>query len=228
MVDLHAHLLPFIDDGSGCVEDSFLMLDDAVAQGVTDIVLTPHLNDTYYPTISQVKSAFKDFQATAIDKGYKVNLYLGQEIYVGNGFEKVFSSNEFLTLNGTNFVLLEFDYIEEYDIAECVYQLKRRGYEPIVAHFERYRYADLSVANEVKGVGGYIQINADSCFGGLLGGGKKVKTLFENNLVDFVASDAHIFRKNKLKKAKEWIIKKYGEDKANAVLKENQMKIIKG
>lgn len=227
MVDLHAHLLPNVDDGSGCVEDSFLMLDDAVAQGVTDIVLTPHLNENYSPTVCQVKRAFNEFQQKVSDKGYKVNLYLGQEIYVGNGFEKVFSSKDFLTLNGTNFVLLEFDYVEEFDIAECVYQLKRRGFEPVVAHFERYSYADFSVASEVKGVGGYIQVNADSCFGGLFGSGK-VKPLFENNLVDFVASDVHIFRKNKLKKAKEWITKKYGEERANAVLKENQMKIIKG
>ena len=229
MIDLHAHVLPLIDDGSESLDLSLEMLREASGQGVTDMVLTPHLNKRYDLSVNKVKSAFEDFKVKAKDNGCAVNLYLGQEIYVGRSFEKVFSKDNFLTMNNTPFVLLEFDYNIEFDIAETVYRLKRQGYKPIIAHFERYSYADISVAREVKDIGGYIQVNADSCISGLsFFGDAKIKSLFRENLVDFVASDVHSFRKSRLKKAKENIEKKYGEQVADAVFNKNALEIIKG
>lgn len=229
MIDLHSHVLPLVDDGSVSLEDSILMLNESSQQGVTDMVLTPHLSRRYDSSVEKIKTAFDDFVAKAKDAGVEVNLYLGQEIYVGRTFEKVFSKGEFLTMNGTPFVLLEFDYNVEFDIAETVYRLKRQGYKPIIAHFERYSYADLSVAREVKDIGGYIQVNADSCINGLsFFGDVKVKSLFRENLVDFVASDVHSFRKSRLKKAKDSIEKKYGGAVADAMFNKNALEIIKG
>lgn len=227
MVDLHAHVVPFIDDGSVSLDDSLEMLKVAQSQGVTDMVLTPHLNRVYELPVVKVKQAFEQFKNQAKNSGCDMNLYLGQEIFVDSSFNKVFSRNDILTINNTDFALVEFDFQEEFDIAETVYQMKRQGLKAIIAHFERYSYTDISVANEVKSLGGYIQVNAESCTGGIFGK-SKIKKLFSQNLVDFVASDVHVFRKYKMQKAKEWIEKRYGESVANAVLKENALKILKG
>ena len=103
------------------------------------------------------------------------------------------------------------------------------GYVPVIAHFERSTYADVSVAEEVKALGGYIQINADSFFGkGKKAYYKKIKSLFKDGLVDFVASDVHAFRENYFNKAYNFVLKKFGESTANAVFNENALKIING
>ena len=42
MVDIHCHILPNLDDGSSCLEESVAMARLAAASGVTDIITTPH------------------------------------------------------------------------------------------------------------------------------------------------------------------------------------------
>ena len=42
MVDLHCHLLPGIDDGSKNMEISLRLANEAVENGVTHALLTPH------------------------------------------------------------------------------------------------------------------------------------------------------------------------------------------
>ena len=47
MVDLHSHILPGLDDGPATIEESVAMIRMAAADGVTDIVATPHANSAY-------------------------------------------------------------------------------------------------------------------------------------------------------------------------------------
>ena len=42
MIDFHSHVLPGIDDGSDCVEESLEMLHTAKNQGVSTMLATPH------------------------------------------------------------------------------------------------------------------------------------------------------------------------------------------
>lgn len=42
MIDIHSHLLPGIDDGSENLNVSLQMARDAVADGVTHALMTPH------------------------------------------------------------------------------------------------------------------------------------------------------------------------------------------
>ena len=44
MIDIHSHLLPDIDDGSRTVAQSALVLNQFAEQGVTDVILTPHIS----------------------------------------------------------------------------------------------------------------------------------------------------------------------------------------
>ena len=146
MTDIHTHALPFVDDGSASLEESLKMLGNLYAQGVTDVVVTPHYRSKYVATPDELKDAFKEFKIRVFEAGIPVNLYLGQEIYIGRGFKKFFAENKVLTLNGTKYILAEFDFNIETDVAEVVYELKAMGYIPIVAHFERYSYVDVNVA----------------------------------------------------------------------------------
>ena len=42
MVDVHSHILPFVDDGSDSLESSVELVKKLANEGVTDIILTPH------------------------------------------------------------------------------------------------------------------------------------------------------------------------------------------
>lgn len=229
MIDIHTHVLPNVDDGSESYQNSLDMLKNACEQGITDLIITPHLRDNYRLTGEQLKAEFNKFCAQVKEDGVDVNLYLGQEVFIEKEFKKLFTDKSVVTINNSSFVLIEFDYEQDFDIAEVVYDLILLNYKPIVAHFERYIYADISVAREIKSLGGYIQINADSLVGkSKKAYFKKVKKLFKEGLVDFVSSDVHAFRENNLKKAFDLVNKKFGAYTAKAVFKENALVMING
>ena len=229
MIDIHSHILPAIDDGSSGLEQSLEMLNQSVKQGVTDIVLTPHYRHPYENRIENILDAFEQFKKVVQEQDIPVNLYLGQEVYVERGIKNLLKEGKVLTLNGSKYVLIEFDYIREQDISETVYELKLLGYVPIVAHIERYAYADIGTAMDIKDSGGLIQVNAASIVShAMKTKAKFVKKLLKNGLVDFIASDAHYNRENYMAKAKEFIAKKFDENVAQDLFINNAKVIIKG
>ena len=47
MIDLHSHILPGVDDGARSMDDSLALARDAVLDGITAIVATPHVRHDY-------------------------------------------------------------------------------------------------------------------------------------------------------------------------------------
>jgi protein-tyrosine phosphatase len=226
MIDIHAHVLPGVDDGSSSLKSSLKMINESYQQGVTDIICTPHYRDQYKKPVEELQSALDELKA-CLD--IPVNLCLGQEFFIGRNYKKYLLEKKAISMNGTDFLLVEFPFNDEIDIADVIYELKTLSYKPIVAHIERYSYANLSVAEEVKSLGGLIQVNADSIVGKNKRHYKKfIKQLFANDLVDFVASDIHDQRINYMQKAREVVAKKYGEAVAERIFELNAKKIIKG
>ncbi len=227
MIDIHSHLLPLVDDGSESVETSLALLKYAEGTGVTDIILTPHFKTPYKKTPQELKEIFLEFNKRKDLENINVNLYLGNEVHYSKNTRKTLRENGALSLNGTNYVLIEFDYFNQTDVTEAVYGLIRDGYTPIVAHVERYSYVTLNDIIEIKEMGGLIQINASSLVGEVKGRTKKlIKKLFKLSLVDFVSSDAHANRKNYLALSYAYVLKKYGKEVANKVFVDNAKKII--
>ena len=159
--------------------------------------------------------------------GIKVELCLGQEVYCNENIYNLLKSGEVLTLNDTKCILVEFNYVQETDIVDYVYNLLSFGYVPIIAHVERYGYLTVDDIARLKELGAYIQVNANSVIGE---DGKDVQklvlNLIKNNLVDFVATDIHIRRNSSLKLAYNFISKKFKEEVAKNLFIENAKKII--
>ena len=213
MVDIHTHILPLVDDGSASFETSLEMLKTEIEQGVTDIILTPHYRKDYKLTPERLKKEFSVFCKKVKQNGINVNLYLGQEIMIDKKFKQLFVENMVLPIGQTKYVLIEFSESVPFDISEAVYVLSLIGYTPIIAHIERYKYADIDMVREVKALGGLIQVNADSLVGkGKFKYARKVKKFISEDLVDFVASDIHAFRKNTLKKCANYVSIKFGQE----------------
>ena len=229
MIDIHTHILPLLDDGSSSVEHSLDMINECVRQGVTDVILTPHHRRPYIHNTTSVKDCFEDFKNIIKEQNIPINVYLGQEIYVGDDIKGKVCNQKVLTINDTKYLLLEFDYNDEQEISEVVYELSRSGYKPIVAHVERYTYVDEQDVYEIRESGGLIQVNAQSLVGDTDRRKRKIaRKLLKEGLIDFVASDMHHQRTNYMQKAYNFVKKKYGFDTAERLCNLNAKEIIKG
>ena len=226
MVDIHSHILPGVDDGSESLESSLALIANEIKNGVDKIILTPHYKSgTYDMPCVEIANRFESFKREVESRNLKVKLYLGQEIYVCDKFCDKLDSNDVLTINGTKYLLIEFNYFIEADLLKHVSNVIKSGYIPVIAHIERYSYLDWNILYDLKMMGALIQINS-SCFVK-----NKNKRLMNNainaikeNCVDFIASDIHEDRKTSIKKAYKKISKIFGKDKADELFTLNAEK----
>lgn len=228
MVDIHSHIIPFIDDGSKTMEGSIALIEEAIKQGITDIICTPH----YRPKMFEVdheKTEKTFFQLQDATKDKNIRLYLGQEIYCKriDSLLEILQNKKVFTMNNTNYLLLEFPYTDYVDISEIVYVMSIRKYQPIVAHIERYEYVKITDIQEIRKNGGLIQVNSSSIVGK---DGHKIKNyvldLIKKGLVDFISSDIHEKRKNYMGKAYRLIEKKFGKKESQRLFYDEALRII--
>lgn len=219
MIDFHAHILPNIDDGSTSMEESINLIKEAEQAGFTGIISTSHYLQNYYECdeaerrrilaelANQVKVA--DVEAE-IPK-----LYLGSEIYISTDIVELLEEGKASTINGTNYVLFELPMNSKpLFVKEVVYKLIENGYNPIIAHPERYSYVkeNIEFVRELKNMGALFQSNYGSVIGMYGGSAKKtLKKLLKEDLITFLGSDVHavgqIYPKipKILRKLEKWI-----------------------
>ena len=193
MLDLHCHILPGVDDGASCLGESIRMLHAAYKAGITEIVCTPHCRDPYFD-YNAMWDAFELLRAHAdgfpLSMGFEVNhaklMDLGLAWVSRLAFD---GSDEFLLELSTRAGKLEFQQYER-----TIFELQGMGYTVIIAHPERYRAVqeDIEVARRLVRQGCKLCASADFIAGGRFGREKKpAKRLFDEQLVSYIASDAH-------------------------------------
>lgn len=226
IVDVHSHFLPESDDGFSSPLDSLNDIRRFYEEGVTDIILTPHHRKKFNLPPEELKRRFEIYKKK-VSEIIPVRLYLGQEVYAQEDIREDLKAGKLLTINDTDYILIEFSFKTEAEISDVVYELIALGYKPIVAHLERCSYADVSVAEDIRSVGGLIQINADSLVDkGSRTYRKKARAFLKHGLVDFVASDHHHHRPFALKKALDYVVKKRGIETAERLFCLNALSII--
>lgn len=229
MIDIHTHILPVVDDGSQSYDTSVEMLKVMEDCGVTDVIITPHYREIFQNTKQNLVDEFEKFKYKTKELGIGVNLYLGQEIYYSNRAKSLLSENKLLTLNNSEYVLIELNNFYETDVSDVLFELKLLGLKVIFAHIERVRYLTIEKLEKLKNAGAFFQVNAEAVLGkNGLKIKKQIKRLFNKNLVDFVSSDYHENRKYYFHKAREYVEKKHGKQVAEKVFVSNAQKILKG
>lgn len=201
MVDIHCHILHGIDDGAENFDISFEMAKLALESGTTKIIATPHANipDTdYVNTSATILEKVKSFNEALAREGVPLKIYTGCEIFAAGDFIKLLKKGQLLTLNNSNYVLVEFDFFEHYaSVFAKLEELLSEGFVPIVAHPERYAFVEENeeCINVIKNMGCLIQCNKGSVTGRF---GRAAKFISHEMLVreqvDFIASDAHSSR----------------------------------
>lgn len=218
LVDIHNHILPGLDDGPESLEKALLLAENAVANGITHVIATPHHLSTKYRNSSlKVKEAIASLYRELSQRNIHLKILPGQEIHLSvNVLEEL--ENDLLTLaNSGKYLLIELpnSYIPTHTL-EVIYKIQLKGYIPIIVHPERniVLRKNKQLLYEYVCKGALIQITASSLLG-LDGRSLKkcTKELIKHNLVHFISSDAHHYLKRPflLKNAFEYVKKEFSE-----------------
>lgn len=225
MIDLHCHILPGVDDGAQTMEDSLLMAEKAVEQGIHHILCTPHHNNGRYdnPTqivIPKVAALQKEIDKQNID----LTLYEGQEVRLTDTLLADITEGRILFTDLTNkYILIEFPTRDIPLFAEQIFfELLSRGHIPVIVHPERnskFR-EDPNRLLPFLEMGVLTQLTAPSIVG-VFGKSiqKTAKQMLAHNMIYMVASDAHGIstRDFYLKEAYEVIAQEFGEEQVSAL-----------
>ena len=175
MTDIHMHILPGFDDGARDIYESLEMADEAARDGVTDIVATPHCN---VPGMSGnyrgsgYEERFSALKNAITQERIPVKLHKGMEVFATEGLTKLIRDEKVLTLAGSRYLLVEFDFGGDPEFADRILDgILSCGLVPVVAHAERYEFVryDIETVERWRKKGCLIQLNKGS-FTGNFGG----------------------------------------------------------
>lgn len=189
--DWHSHILPGVDDGFQDMEESLKALATLEELGVKDLWLTPHIMEDYPNATDDLKKQFE--QLKEVYKG-KMKLHLASENMLDSLFEERLADNDFLPIGESGgHLLVETSYYNPpMNLYELLEEIKRKGYYPLLAHPERYRYMDTSDYLRLKDMGVLFQANYLSLVGAYgATAQKKLEWLLEKGMVDLIGSDLH-------------------------------------
>ena len=195
IVDIHSHLLPGIDDGAPTMDHTIGMLRKFEELGYQKLIMTPHIMSGVYDNTSEIiLNKLEEVRKVSQDLGLKLILEASAEYYFDETLFERLRNKDLLPFQG-NHILFEFSFRNQpSQIEELVFQLKSAGYQPVLAHFERYVYfhSSVEVARSLRERGCFIQVNLNS-FTGHYGPDVKNQAirLLKAGLIDVLGSDCH-------------------------------------
>ena len=193
--DMHNHLLPGIDDGSPDVDTSLILLESLMQLGYHTVYCTPHVLGEVHPnTPTSIEDAYRKLKTATDEKGWTSLKGFSAEYMTDYDFEAILEKNDLVELPGKR-ILIEMSFaFESPNIREMIFQLQTKGYEPILAHPERYPfYFDrFDKYESFVDAGADLQINILSLAGYYGKPSQKVaEKLLDEQLVTWVGTDLH-------------------------------------
>lgn len=196
MIDLHAHVLPGVDDGPRTLEEAVSILHSMEEDGVTIVAATPHVRDDFPTTVERMRSEVDALRTAAAHAGLTVTVLPGGEIDLAQLSGLSAEERAGFGLGGNpQLLLLEFPYVGwPLGLRDAVSRLRSAGVVPLLAHPERngeVQAAPEQIEDLVRG-GALVQVTAASVDGRL---GRRSRRcalrLIELGLAHVLASDAH-------------------------------------
>ena len=197
--DMHSHLLPGIDDGSPDIETSLQLIKGMNELGFTKLITTPHIMwDMYKNTREIILEKLELLRAAVKAEGLQVEINAAAEYFLDDYVAGLLKNNEpLLTVSG-KMVLVEFSLANpSMSLKEILFEMQMQGYQPIIAHPERYIYLERNKEfyEELKDIGCLFQLNLLSLNNHY---GKSVyelaQYLIKKGYYDLVGTDLHNFR----------------------------------
>lgn len=193
--DWHCHLLPGIDDGAQNVEQSLEMLQAYVKLGIKKIIATPHVRADYFKnTQSSIREAQQKVQDLITTHCLPLELEASAEYFADENFLQLIDNEQLLSIEN-QYVLFEFSMQSPcLWSAKLIEKLQKKGFTPLLAHPERYRYwhSKPKEWQNLKNQGVCFQLNLLS-LAGQYGTAERraAQQLLDADYIDAVGSDAH-------------------------------------
>lgn len=199
VTDIHSHILPGIDDGSPDIETSILLVEGLMKLGVSHSIATPHIiGDLYRNNYDTINNALTALRNALEEKQLKFKINAAAEYMLDAYFLELLQKKVPLLTLKNNLILTEFSYAERpFNVEKIVFAVITEGYQPILAHPERYAYYhnDYKQYHHLADLGFLLQVNLLSLTGYY---GKAVAKaaayIIKNKLVSFTGTDLHHLR----------------------------------
>ena len=174
IIDIHAHILPGVDDGARTMEESLAMAKLAYGQGVRAIIATPHRRpeetadrtDEITEKAAALREEVRKWQQRE-DLAEPLVICTGQENAWNEDLPEQLLKGSALPLAGSRFALVEFANEAPYDVIfAAVRHLTDAGFTPVIAHMERCRnlYRPENIQEMIR-AGAMLSMNYDTIAG---------------------------------------------------------------
>lgn len=196
MIDLHAHLLPGIDDGPASVREAVAMARAAAQAGTTTLVCTPHVHERYPTGPGAIHAAVDSLRCELDREGVPLRLQPGAEIAIdrldGLGDQELLLAS----VGGRGeWLMLEMPFRGwPHRLPAILSALELRGYRVILAHPERAEAVQRTPdrMREAVGRGALIQLTAASFLGEMGAAAQRTaRALLAGGMAHLLASDGH-------------------------------------
>ncbi len=195
-IDIHSHILPGIDDGAPDVETSLKLIKGLYDLGVRKSIATPHIiGDLYRNTPQTISAALETTKKACADAGIDMELSAAAEYMLDDHFMELLRKKEPLLMLHKNLLLVEIPYTAPpYDLDEMLFNIITEGYQPILAHPERYFYYHKNMQEyaRLKEMGFLLQVNLLSLTGYYgKSAAKAAVYILDKGLAGLVGTDMH-------------------------------------
>jgi protein-tyrosine phosphatase len=198
--DMHSHLIPAVDDGSQNEDESLFLIRGMMELGFEKLITTPHIMQDMYPNNRQsIEMGYDEIvryiPGEETDKINTDTFHFGAEYFLDDHVLNLLEKNEPMLAIKDNMVLVEISFASPpMGLKEMIFDLQIKGYQPILAHPERYTFYHRtpSIYTELKETGVLFQSNLLS-FSGYYGGSVKdaAEFLANNDMLDLLGTDLH-------------------------------------
>lgn len=159
-VDIHSHILPAIDDGAKNTTETVFLLEKMKEFGFTQAIATPHIiQGVWENTFESIEGTYHENQAIWEQSGMHVTA--AAEYMMDSEFTTLFKNEKLRTLKD-NLVLVEMSYINPpIQLYTILFDLQVAGYQPVLAHPERYVFyhKSLDEYKKLTDAGCLLQLN---------------------------------------------------------------------
>jgi len=196
LVDVHSHLIPYLDDGVTSEEESMYILQTFLKMGYKKVITTPHVKVDQYPNkTNDILSGAAAIRNRIKNERLPIIFEAAAEYFLDDTLLAMLQNNEPLLTFGDKYLLFETSFLNKPAfLEEAIFKMNINGYRPVFAHPERYIYlqSDPQSITILKDMNVRLQVNLLSLSGYYSRAAKKLAMrLIADGLVDFIGSDCH-------------------------------------
>lgn len=196
-IDMHAHILPGVDDGARNAAESKILIAQLRSEGAEAIICTPHyiVNTDSVSPVAENKELLKMLK----EEEFRTPLYIGNELYIDEDLDILLKKKQVTGLAGSRYILVELPMSGKFEDYEDILNYLNRKYKVILAHPERYVtfQKDFDCIERLMDMGIRFQCNYGTLMGQYGGDAKKtLKKMLKKRYVFAFGSDIHRIRPN--------------------------------